>query len=560
MDEKTSQPIHDGAHRKPGEIDEAGTSGATAQTVSPLHAQVWLRSGFQNSRTRTRVRRDTDKSGRRAYLKNQEKKCEKIFPKKSRKERNKSKKAENGNTNQITLISANVTSWKKNFNEIARLNPDIMALQETKVTKAAKPAANRAAGSENYSVIWGKPCDQLKKKREGRTIAQTPWLGRQGGVAVMANKEMGILAGGMEGKASCELYESTRYVRAAIPVRHGNRKLFIHVASLYNEHTGHTEVIKKVRNERALERAFTDAASLGDQAFFLCTDLNMTEAVSVDEALMTGTRVDVGTRYTTEDEAEPTYAGFKNWDKRSRGRNVTRPDRILANKLAMEMIQSFQVVRESIFPGHLPLKLTLNTAPLQQRITVVKVPKPFPIEEIDERKEEDCSTKADELANRTREEIEQARDGHDDQAWSLVSAVAENYLEWRCSSSKGDKRKGGKGRCGEPKTKECFLAASVGERSCDSPASRLTRKLQKSRRQAVEIQAKMNSRKAEEIDTRMQIIQLWTKIKKAIVNNRVPCQPVCKKMIPEERDINWFLNATQAMIKKIDKEAAERRI
>ena len=271
--------------------------------------------------------------------------------------------------------------------------------------------------------------------------------------------------------------------------------------------------------------------------------------------------VDVGTRYTTEDGAEPTYAGFKNWDKRSRGRNVTRPDRVLANKLAMEMIQSFQIVRESILPGHLPLKLTLNTAPFQQRITVVKVPKPFPIEEIEERKEEDCSTKAAELANRRREEIEQAlRDGHDDQAWSLVSAVAESYLEWRCSSSKGDKRKGGKGRCGEPKTKECFLAASVGERSCDSPATKLTRKLQKSRRQAVEIQAKMNSRKAEEIDTRMQIIQLWTKIKKAIINNRVPCQPVCKKMIPEERDIQWFLNATQAMIKKIDKDAAERKI
>ena len=97
-------------------------------------------------------------------------------------------------------------------------------------------------------------------------------------------------------------------------------------------------------------------------------------------ALMTW--VDVGTRYTAEDEAEPTYAGFKNWDKKSRGRNVTRPDRILANKLAMEMIQSFQIVRESILPGHLPLKLTLSTAPLQQRITVVKVPKPFPNEEI----------------------------------------------------------------------------------------------------------------------------------------------------------------------------------
>ena len=291
----------------------------------------------------------------------------------------------------------------------------------------------------------------------------------------------------------------------------------------------------------------------GDQAFFLCTDINTTEAVSNDEALMTGTWIDVGTRYTTEDEAEPTYAGFKNWDKRSRGRKVTRPDRILANKLAMEMIKSFQIVRESTLLGHLPL--------LKQRITVVKVPKPFPIEEIGEMNEEACSEKVAELANEKREEIEQAlRNGHDDQAWSLVSTVAESYLEWRCSSSKGDKRKGGKGRCGEPKTKECFLAASFGERSCDSPATKLTRKLQKSRRQAVEIQTTLNSRKAEEIDTKMQIVQLWSKVKKAIEKNRVPCQPLCKCLFPAERDVQWFLNATQAIIKKIDKEAAERRI
>ena len=248
-------------------------------------------------------------------------------------------------------------------------------------------------------------------------------------------------------------------------------------------------------------------------------------------------------------------------DRQSRGRKITRPDRILANRLAMEMIKSLKIVRERTLPGHLPLKLTLNTAPLKQRSTVVKVPKPFPIEEIEETTKEACSKRASELANEKREEIEQAlRDGHDDQAWSLVSAVAESYLEWRCSSSKGDRRKGGKGRCGEPKTKECFLAAGVGEISCESPATRFTRKLQKSRRQAVEIQTKLNSRKAEEIDTRMQIVQLWSKIKKAIQKNRVPCQPLWKCLFPAERDIQWFLNATQAMIKKIDKEAAERRI
>ena len=173
------------------------------------------------------------------------------------------------------------------------------------------------------------------------------------------------------------------------------------------------------------------------------------------------------------------------------------------------------------------MKLTLNTAPLKQRITVVKVPKPFPIDTTEEMDEETCSEEAARLANDKREEIEQAlRDGHDDQAWSLVSAAAESCLEWRCSSNKDDnKHRGGRGRCGEPKKKECFLA-SIGERCCDRPATRLTRKLQKSRRQAVEIQTKMSSRKAEETDTRTQNVQLWNKIKKAIQKNRVPCQPL----------------------------------
>ena len=58
----------------------------------------------------------------------------------------------------------------------------------------------------------------------------------------------------------------------------------------------------------------------------------------------------------------------------------------------------------------------------------------------------------------------------------------------------------------------------------------------------------------------MQIVQLWSKVKKATEKNRVPCQPLCKCLFPAERDVQWFLNATQAMIKKIDKEAAERRI
>ena len=199
-----------------------------------------------------------------------------------------------------------------------------------------------------------------------------------------------------------------------------------------------------MRNERALERAFTDAAALGDQAvFFWCANINMTDAVSIDEALMIGTWIDVGTRYAEEDEAEPTYAVFKNWDKRSRGRKATRPDRILANKLAMATIKSFEVLRESTLPRHLSLKLTLSTTPLQQRITVVKVPRPFTIDETQESDEEKCREEAAGMANERKDESEQAlRDGHEDQARSLASAVPEGHLEWRCSSSGNDKHNG----------------------------------------------------------------------------------------------------------------------
>ena len=462
---------------------------------------------------------------------------------------------------ELTLISANVTSWNKNFAEIVRMKPDIMALQETKVTKTAKPAANRAAGNAQLSVVWGRPCEQLKKKSKGKGIAQTPWLGRQGGAAVLAKKELGMLAGGMEGTTSTDLYESGRYVRAAIPVTHGNRKLFVHVASLYNESTNQNEIAKKMRNERALQRAFSDVAALGDQAFFLCADTNLRDSVAIDDAVMTGNWFDVGTRCAEEDEAAPTFAGFKNWDKHTRGRSVTRPDRILANKIAMEMIKSFEVLRESTLPGHLPLKLTLKTAPLKQRITVVKVPKPFPIEDSEEPEEERSREKAEELVEERKGEIEQAlRAVQEEQAWSLASKVAEKYLEWRCSARGNDKPRGGRGRCGQPKTREVSLTASVGERSCDSPATRTTRKIQKARRRATEIRAKMRAKRSDEISTKAEIWRLWQQVKKFIRENKVPCEPVCRKEFPSEGDIQWFLNATQAMIKKIDTKAAEKRI
>ena len=72
-----NQPIHDRARSKPEVIDEPGTSGAEAQTISPLpqHSQVWFRGSNKNSRIKIgaqkrmanqNLRKDTDKLGKRA--------------------------------------------------------------------------------------------------------------------------------------------------------------------------------------------------------------------------------------------------------------------------------------------------------------------------------------------------------------------------------------------------------------------------------------------------------------------------------------------------------------
>ena len=88
------QPIHDRARSKPEVIDEAGTSGAEAQTISPLpqHAQVWLRVSTKSSRTKIgaqrrmtnqNLRRDTNTRRKGALPRKEKKNVQNSFQQKS---------------------------------------------------------------------------------------------------------------------------------------------------------------------------------------------------------------------------------------------------------------------------------------------------------------------------------------------------------------------------------------------------------------------------------------------------------------------------------------------
>ena len=52
-----------------------------------------------------------------------------------------------GHGNIVTLLSANITSWNKNSKAILAEGADILALQETRISKAAKTGARRTATS-----------------------------------------------------------------------------------------------------------------------------------------------------------------------------------------------------------------------------------------------------------------------------------------------------------------------------------------------------------------------------------------------------------------------------
>ena len=51
-----------------------------------------------------------------------------------------------------------------------------------------------------------------------------------------------------------------------------------------------------------------------------------------------GEWVDLGKRFAGAEGPEPTYGGKKTWDRKTRGQYVTRPDRVLANRMAAQMV------------------------------------------------------------------------------------------------------------------------------------------------------------------------------------------------------------------------------
>ena len=295
-------------------------------------------------------------------------------------------KASRGNI--IKLISANINSWNRHGEYIlSNWKADILALQETRIGDMKKAGREIACRKKGYTPSFGKgQRNQYLQKKAAPTAVQ-------GGVAVVAKDKTcpGMIAAGANSHAARALYEQGRYKRTAIPIKGGKEEkeeYALHILVAHNlPQSGEAATILKERNN---VRMMEDAAGQGNQPVILCLGTNQSRGSTVvEEAIRTGRYVDVAERSAGPEGPEPTFCqddemlikGKKvKWDKFTRGPGKTRPDRILVNRVAWELIRSFRLVRESRIPGHIPLEITIDCEAINETEMILKHPKRIEVE------------------------------------------------------------------------------------------------------------------------------------------------------------------------------------
>ena len=391
--------------------------------------------------------------------------------------------------------------------------------------------------------------------KRNKTQKNTPFNSKQGGVMIISEDAAckGTISAGTHGKEAMSLYEQTRFVRCAVPFVIDSKICFLHASSLHNlpEHTA----LAKQAKERNHADILADASKLGEQAVFLCMDTNSSSSAILEAAIKTGRWVDVGQQFGEE----LTFCNDRKWDKFEHISGATRPDRILANRPAWTLVKGFEIVRNSTFRGHLPLKITLNAKKIAQVQFVPAVPRAYPTGLIatNEDKMEDIAMQV--LDERKHIWLQARMQKDVNQAWKEASKIGEIYLH-RALKASGAHETGEKGRYNGHILKTQKTIAAAYKRNPESPSTLRISRIEEMRRKAMEIQTKMRKKKESTLVEGSTIRQLCTRIQKFILEMKLPCKQLAETNPPEEKHLTWFLNCTEAIVEKLENTDSKRRI
>ena len=203
----------------------------------------------------------------------------------------------------------------------------------------------------------------------------------------------------------------------------------MHILNLYNlAKNGEAARIIKERNHA---RVLDDTTLLDkNDPIIICMDTNSKDSRMLRRAINTGQWFDVAEIFSTS-EPEATFCARKDWDKKEKGKGITRPDRVLINGAAKEMIRGYRLVKEAKFPGHIPIEIQFkNELEIATNFEMEK-PKKIknPKEWIDQVTEKEKKEILESILEENREEIDrERRENKVDQVWKRVSNCAERYI------------------------------------------------------------------------------------------------------------------------------------
>ena len=475
----------------------------------------------------------------------------------------------------IKIISANITSWRKQGDHVMAWNSDIVALQEVRLTEAAKVGTNLHIGKKGYKGIYGKGMGaKFALKPGGQKSAA---FATEGGVAIMAKEKYKLMAAGANSSEARALFEQGRYVRGAIPIEAKGKHFGLHIVSLHNvpQHGVGPDIIKERNNSRMLE----DLARLGDQPVILCLDTNRSESEVLEEAVKNGRYVDVGKMAGGTEGPEPTRCNDPKWDKFSRegDQKPTRPDKILVNRIAWEMIKKdakgnicFKLKRDSKIPGHIPLEIELDAEVVAEQQTVLRHPKRIEVEKMGKVPEAAKIRIEKDMIGKYGEEIDEARrEKKVDKAWKLASKAGELYLKL-CLREIGVKsereiERGGTSRLikqtiaveskrGEPETTKGKKSTGVGY--LESIARKIQVKNEILKGKAQGHKEKIAGWSEQELQNKQLLIKgeiahLWNKVRTGLIKEQVKGWKIlARENYPDDGKIQWTVNVLTATRKK----------
>ena len=250
---------------------------------------------------------------------------------------------------ELTVLSANITSWQTRFDVFAKSGAHVLCFQETRLDIKQIARAQASCRRAGQRFVFGRPVSQ------------------QGGVAIVSHSPLA--------QFSCPhslqpWVDAGRITAAWVPLGHGHRAILVVCAYGIPGAHAQKDPIKFNDNELFLSEIFLWLATFGKIPCLLCADFNIDPSTSpaCTAACVGNTWHDLG----AEAGAAPTFFAI-----RHKKPVATRIDSVFFTACTRSFVSSFGV-KEFDIPNHRALMVSLSFPAFNAKIKVSKAPKPFP--------------------------------------------------------------------------------------------------------------------------------------------------------------------------------------